>query len=161
MTRGVMERKDAKAVQLTPVGRERTALSTVKTDANFPNDIPGERIELAVVEVRRQLGLITDALNAIDAMNGIAAAGSVVDARTAAKLTEKAADEKFADRMKRLEAEAQAAVFASLDEPPSDVTPDVTSGWVCPTHKAVNLVTLTSRKGRTYRACKGCNNFEH
>jgi len=32
--------------------------------------------------------------------------------------------------------------------------------WECPIHGGVYLVTLTSRQGRTYRCCKGCDDFE-
>lgn len=78
--------------------------------------------------------------------------------------TDEQTGEAFAARMKRMQAEAQAATFASNDAPAAEPIPVASGspveGWVCPTHGDANLTEMTSRKGRKYRACTTCAQFE-
>ena len=80
-------------------------------------------------------------------------------------------EEAFNDRLARLSAEAQAAVFKGDYVPAAkevfgDMLADVPTAadetWLCPTHGRGNLVSNTSRKGRVYLMCTvtGCGQFE-
>ena len=169
MTRGIMGRKAEKATQLTPVGLERPL---PKIGAAFPNDHPTEVVESAVKAIRREVGHILDALDAIDATNGVP---SVVPSTLVPdpKASEREADEKharrpvvivktdeepepFPTRFERLSQQAQEATYRDAEAEPESV------GWTCPKHGADHTVTLTSRKGRLYRACNlaECPEFE-
>jgi hypothetical protein len=58
-----------------------------------------------------------------------------------------------------LQAQAQRAVFTpDIDKPA--VAGSAAPGWVCPTHGAKSTKEQTSRKGRTYRVCTACPEFE-
>lgn len=103
--------------------------------------------------------------------------------KRAQKRVESSSDAEFSERWEALTAEAQAAAFggdlvpaakevfagdlaaegdvsASEGDGPAYVSGSVVPGWVCPTHGDAAIVNLTSRKGRKYRACETCKQFE-
>ncbi len=51
----------------------------------------------------------------------------------------------------------------AMEEVPSAPDPNVPTGpgWECPLHGGEYLRSLTSRRGRRYRACTLCMQFEH
>jgi hypothetical protein len=177
MTAGIMARKDEAATRLTPVGQERIA--------NAPSDVAGgavppptaalpdeerQSILAAIVEARQELARAEKSLETARRTLGEVerninrANGYMLEADWDARRARTAAPEKpFAEHYAELQARAQSAVFGSpADEPsPQPVEQDApTVGWACPEHGSASLTTLTSRKGRTYRSCTACQEFE-
>lgn len=99
-------------------------------------------------------------------MEAVAAAVSAKDRKRAMMLdamVDADATESFADRMARLQKEAQAAAFGGgiTVEPDGGITVEPDGGWTCPDHgKSVKKVS--PRRGREYRGCpvEGCQQFE-
>lgn len=180
MTAGVTSGKVAAA--LTPVGLEKQPVI---------KDMPGafmaqEQVEAIVRTLRAAADDIERALGIDPVAEGLdtevklmereadrkaadRAKADAGDARAQKRVdavtpeTEAAEGEAFADRMKRLQANAEAATYA--DAPVAEPTPTAGSagpgtGWVCPTHGDANLKQLTSGKGRIYMACVTCKQFE-
>lgn len=161
MTAGVMGRKTEKAAMLSPVGAERGPLPE-RTNASFPNDHPLEVVSAALRNMRREIASIVEALDAIEALNGGPVEVPLDSAATVAavKADEKAADSKFAVDFTAKQAAAQAAVYRDAEAEPASPTVAVADGgWECPAHGA-NVKQVTSRKGRVYRLCLVCEEFE-
>ena len=88
----------------------------------------------------------------------------------AIKAAERAADEKFSDRFARLSREAQAAAYGGDLAPAArevfadDIKPAASGsarpGWNCPEHGALFTEDRKSPRGRNYRACTQCAQFE-
>ena len=164
MTAGIMQQKANKSTKLTPVAGEAVS-SLPKTPAAFPNDQPQEvtegiirDIEIQIVrlqEVVTALRLLTGAVESTDEGPTLTPVSATlkVDKEAEAKADENVA---FTANYARLQAEAQAAVFK--DAPPT-VAP-LAKGWECPVHGGTSLQSLTSRKGRMYKACTQCEEFE-
>jgi hypothetical protein len=189
MTKGITERKSAKAgANLTPVGVEA---SGVKPSLTLPNDTGMLMSNEALAQHRDYLRKAAADMLAI--ADGIAvlvgdpeetAEAAAAAAATEAKLAEREADRKAADREKaaagdkkaaervefaedfaRKQAEAQAAVFTASDDAPKGQAAPATpaDGWVCPEHGAEDIEELSSRlRPAGYLACAvaGCGEFE-
>lgn len=153
LTADVMAQKTTASKTLTPVAGEARPPALPKTDAPFPNDMPSEVIEQKVGELDRIIGHLVEARDAMAALVNMPLPGEVVDEKAEQKAAERAADEKFAEHMKQLQSEAQAAVFAPTEEVgPTD------DGWTCPEHG--KAVEKTSKKtGATFIGCPDCNLF--
>lgn len=100
--------------------------------------------------------------------------------KKAQKRVESTSEAEFGERWARLSAEAQASAFsgdlvpaakevfgsdlADADAPaqgePAPVSGSVVPGWVCPTHGDEAILDTKSRKGREYRLCTICKQFE-
>lgn len=157
-----MGRKEAKATTLTPVGVEPGGPLAGLRDAPFPYDGP-EFILPAIDRAVKEVEFIMAGLNALRAAYGGAVPEPVATVEEAVKVKESEADARAAAIKVKLEGEAQkAAVFASHDEPVEEPPAAVGSGWVCTEHGDKNIVELTSRANRKYRACKaaGCRQFQ-
>ena len=154
MTKGIMARKEQAAARLTPVGQERTsAIPTNVPGAMFPNDNPNEVLETAVKAIRREVGYIIQALDNIDATNGVPAATppTADPVKEGEKAADAAAEQRaFEERMKELREEAQEIAFGPIVHP--------STTWRCPTHDTAE--TRTSKRGRVYGACPKCDEFE-
>lgn len=183
MTAGILDRKAGKSVKagLTPVKGEQQASTPAPLDRNpasvggdvFPYD--GGLIEqVAHVhrQVRMNLATMEEAMRSIERACGLPEGGAVVETKASSaererleqQAREREADERvrkqremeapveepFPDRYKRLQEEAQSSAFAGSAAP----------GWACPTHGASAVEQKTSRKGRTYRVCSKCPEFE-
>ena len=153
MTKGIMARKEQAAARLTPVGQERTsAIPTNVPGAMFPNDNPNEVLETAVKAIRREVGYIIQALDNIDATNGVPTPVAVytTDVKSAEKQADEAAAQReFDERMKEQAEAAQTSVFVAVTD---------AARWRCPTHDKVEV--KTSKRGRVYGACPKCDEFE-
>lgn len=178
MVAGIMGIKADKAVRLTPVGTETARLPEVPNVFMAP-----EALADVAKDLRRQAQLLLDVAAGIDVILGVPEAVNAEHARKDAveqKLAEREADRRVADReaaesgdkraaarvsdteafderMARLQAEAQAAVFKA-----ADVESDDAPSWTCPTHGATDIRHLTSPKGRKYDACgvPNCKDFQ-
>jgi len=128
MTAGIMGKKEAKAAQLTPVGREQGGPLSKAFDAPFPFDYPASQVQQALRNIRQEVDYIIKACDAVEA--SLSPAGRVP---------------------------VNPVAFVEADEPVAVISP---TGWSCPEHGDASLVTLTSRKGRTYRSCTSCMEFE-
>lgn len=179
MTAGIMGRKAEKAAKLTPVGAEVPVVHSVIPDqieAPYPNDMPTQELGRALVIITDQVGYILEAVAAIRAAAGIQATAQAVDLDAERKARETAAEERIAAQrvttpqteaiIARLQgAKEQAATFevekqlvkaavATADE----AVATALDGWVCPTHGTAEV--RRSRKGREFRACPSCEEFE-
>lgn len=167
MTADILTRKEAKATTLTPVGMERNGpLAGLRTSAPFPNDNPQEVAQQALIDLDRVLDHLTQARTALADLAGTTSTTPVAEAEAAReeqRKKEREADEKFADRLARLQDEAKEQVFGGKPEPePTVESVAPGTGWTCPTHGDQKLKVLTSGKGRVYTACivEGCTRFE-
>lgn len=162
--------KDAAATKLTPRGAEKGAATPAVNDkalpdttAAFPNDHPQEVLVKALVDIETQLAYIQQAVDAVRAMIG-AVEPPKVDKVVTTKAAEKAADKKaadpeFADRFAQLKKDAEDATFKDgAEDPPEKLFAAGAGPWVCPTHG--DAVEATSRRGRPYRKCEKCDEFE-
>lgn len=180
MTRGIMQTKATKASKLTPVAGE-SSTTVAQVAAGIPEVgnvfLTNEAVADIAKDLRKQAAILLDVAGGLDALTSLpskpAVSEVVVKAREQA-LAEKAADEaaqqrdadetdKFAASLAAKTEAAKAAVFANLDdgedeEPFASEAP--ADGWVCPDHGASTIQELTSRKGRVYRACTQCDEFE-
>ncbi len=188
MTQGILGPKVTRAIKLTPVkGEEPTTVADMVL--TIPQDVPGafmarESMADAVVTLRAMSAQFEAIAAGIEVLLGIGEAVVANDAKTdatSAKLAEREADRKAADRkaasagdvravervieresfdaMLAAKAEAaQAATFAALDD---DGTEEATSNWSCPQHGDKDIHNLVARKsGRRYRACGACDEYE-
>lgn len=170
MTAGTLKRKANKAAQLTPVGLERPRI------ADAPGAFLGqEAVERIISNLR---GAAVDAHAVADELERSLGIDPVeharkVDAKLAQKEIERQADDAakvramtdperrpaFDVKFAAQQAAAQETTFghkliAALDAAPG------TTDWLCPTHGGASITSLISRKGRTYRACAECKEFE-
>jgi hypothetical protein len=166
MTKGVYELKGAKATGLTPIGMEvkgpgpevPRVLGT--TAAPFPNDHPTETINNAVAAIRREVGYIIQALDAIDATNGVPQETPVPQVVEQQKIMEQQADEAAAERAAIQSVEKEAADKFAADfaakaaEAQAQVFTQPTEEVVCPTHG--EAVTRKLAGGKTIRMCSTC-----
>lgn len=173
MTKGITERKAEKAgPRLTPVGVEA---SPTKPSLLLPPKSDGvpevpevfltnEAIRDIAQELRDQATTLIKVADGLDKLTQVPTeVAAKVDPVEVEKAANKAADEKFAEKFKAQQAEAQASVYA--DAPPKEQVAPVTpaSGWECPEHGAEGLEHLTSRlRPAGYTACTvaGCGEFE-
>jgi hypothetical protein len=166
MTAGILNRKASRSqpVTLTPVAGESPL--PAKIAAPFPNDHPVEAINTAVSDIRTQVQNIIDALDAIDATNGVPPVDAPAPVQPSQQERERDADVRVAEIVaaaqptypvyEDLQREAQAAVFAPRVAAVGSAVP----GWVCPVHGAAKTAQKTSRKGRVYGVCTACLEFE-
>lgn len=194
MTKDIMTTKATKASRLTPVAGENPM--TVQEVAKvIPNDLPdrfmsSEELGVAAASLREHAATLIGVADSIDALiESSARRTPTVDPKVAKaeakKAAEKAADERakankpddgseeFKERLDRLSAEAQAAVFKSADDtkkespfnslprevPKAEPQP---AGWECPTHGDLSLTTVKPRKGEPYLMCGigDCEEFQ-
>jgi len=144
LTSQVMGEKKAAAprAKLTPVEGEKAPV-VAETGAPFPYDRL-DVIEQALANIEREVGFIREGL-------GLIKAAAPIRPEDAQKAKERAADEQFAERMARQQAEAQAATFLPV---PDDGTHD----WLCPTHDKA-IVKRSPSPGRELLACPDCKLF--
>lgn len=91
------------------------------------------------------------------------------------RVEQSTSDANFQERYARLSAEAQAATFKGDFVPaakevfgddllpgpyPTAASGSPSADWVCPTHGDADIVNLESKRGRKYRACQTCKQFE-
>lgn len=160
---GIAQKKQGKAATLTPVASEPGGpLDGLKTKAPFPNDHPAEAIRAALAQLRLEAGHILEAVDAAEAaLRAPDAPAPVVEEPVDVKALEQSADaEAFKRDFAAKQAAAQAAAFAAADTPAETPEPATGEGWACPVHGLDSVVTLKSRKGREYRACSKCEEFE-
>lgn len=157
MTAGTRERKADKGATLTPVTMERVL---PRTRAPFPNDHPTEVVESAVRAIRREVQYILDALDAIDATNGVPPVEATVPPEEAERIRNKVADATFAEKFAQQQAEAQAAVFGSVPDQLPTVEALTASRWVCPTHGSAALARTVSRRRPDFLSCNLCDQYE-
>jgi hypothetical protein len=70
-------------------------------------------------------------------------------------------EEPFPSRFERLSADAQSQAFAGNYVPAAqEVFAGMLAEWVCPTHGNSTINNRVSRRGRKYRACTTCGQFE-
>jgi hypothetical protein len=163
MTAGIMGRKQERATSLTPVGMERPAITAVKGDT-FPYDGGiGEQIIHSAKLIRSELASIEACLRSIERESGVTEGGPpplVVDqkeaSRQAVRAAEQVKDNEFKERFAKQQADAQSQVFVVSDAPPDNIR----QGWICPSHGDSNVVGLKSKRGRDYRKCTLCEEFE-
>jgi len=150
----IMGHKAEAAAGLTPVPGERPL---ERTPAEFPWDGAREQLLASVRIIRNELGYMSDGLAKIEAAleaeppkasalhEDIKQREAEADARHVARTAavEEAPD--FATRFAAQTAAAQAATF----------------GWACPTHGAKAILDKVSPKGRKFRACTLCREFEY
>jgi hypothetical protein len=179
MTKGVFELKGAKAAGLTPVGLEvkgpgpEVPRTLGTTAAPFPNDHPTETINNAVAAIRREVGYIIQALDAIDATNGVPQETPVPQVVEQQKQVEQAADEAARERAAIQSVEAGEAAAVKLTDDAVKAAADKfaadyaaksaeaqaqvftsTEEVVCPTHG--EAVTRKLAGGKTIRMCSTC-----
>lgn len=171
MAADIMGKKEAKAAKLTPVGVERRS-ETLYLKKDEPVTFIGPVVtpdELASVLDQMKLAerTLRNAQQAVATLywrqhNGqepppeldegavIAAARKVFpDAIVVDEAGEMPMSE-FEEKYAAMQQAAQAAVFSGSPQ----------AGWECPTHGDAGLEDRTSRKGRSYRACTQCEEFE-
>lgn len=174
MAAGIMGNKARAAAKLTPTTAEKAAApgwpvgGDVKTYAPFPYDdlnmIEGAltRMEQAANDVLDQVRFVRQGLQLIRDAEPQAKA-----AEAARKQAEREADERAAiqereaiqsvakDDQEDFEAEMAAKAAAAQAATFKQAEPD---GWACPEHGG--FVEKTSGKGRKYRGCSECDEFE-
>lgn len=176
MTAGIMGRKATAAARLTPVGGEvPVAHALPRTPAAFPNDQPQEVVEGTIIILERQITHLQEVVTALRGLASRPAENEPVDLDEQRRARERAADERVAhltavangqaaavDKEEREAAEQFKTDFAAKAAAAQTATftrqAPVADGWVCPEHAVA--VVKTSRKGREYRACPSCDEFE-
>lgn len=159
MTAAIINRKRgvAAASGLTPVGFEAPRVSPPpvtslagRHETVFPYDDP-QTVHTAishglklVEEVKAELEHVTKGLLALGAL--YSAPEPLPPPEDPVRVAEREADARFAADLAAKQAAAQAQVFSAV--------------WTCPTHGIAATVEQTSRKGRKYRACTKCSEFE-
>ena len=120
------------------------------TGVGFPNDDPQDVLLQAVAAIRREMGYIAAALDAVMAAIGAENRPSAPDSNGADRSAERDADARYAARL------------AASGIPASDPRIAVEwSDWTCPDHGiGENATTLTKRL--RYRRCptSDCREFE-
>lgn len=160
MTASITGRKSDAAKRLTPVGQEvEKAHVLPRTQAVFPNDVPTEAVVQAVAAIRREVGYILAALDAVDEQLGKAADSGPVDLDAVRREREREADERVAaaERITTPETEAIKERLSALSKKAQEAT-FTEGGWVCPTHG--KATTKTTSRGREFRGCPDCDEFE-
>jgi len=174
MTAGILDRKANKAqsVGLTPVAGEaapKPPLCDISTPAEFPFDRP-DLIQKALADAREQVVFVLDGIDRIIAAFGANPYRTDTVMAPDTKAAEREADERarayaaanppdrgpnepvdFSADYAAKQAAAQAAVFTSGSAAP---------GWVCPVHGKSSTQETLSKKGRKYRICTKCPEFE-
>lgn len=185
MTADISKRKGDKDATLTPVGIEKGGpLDGRHPGAPFPYDdaqtVHGAiRQGLRVVdEAAQHLGHVRTGLVQLAALYGAdsdvpAPYATLVSEAVASRRDSEKAHEEWLEEWRAKQQDAQAQAFGQptlLDEAkrifgddlvvPVPVTTE--GGWACPDHALEDVVALTSRKGRKYRACRvaSCRQFE-
>jgi hypothetical protein len=178
MTAGIMQRKNA---TLTPVAGEIEAapptISDVKGDV-FPFDAGiDEQIEHSARIIRAELARIEECLRSIERAANLPEGGIPVTTfvpkseqiRLATRADEAESERKYTEseqfqrdfEEKQRKAQEQALASLDADTPvPEEPLPNADGGWACPEHGSAFIITLVSKKGRTYRTCKHCEEFE-
>lgn len=179
MTAGIMGRKSKAAAKLTPVVGEVQPIHKISPVADaysgtagapWPFDDP-QTTMTALKAARQEVLHVMEGIDRLLAIYGVQlepptlpaqaqaeeqrARDRAADERVAAQAAAEPPEESFDERLSRLTAEAQKAVFAKVTEA---VTAAPVDGWVCPEHGKFQV--LTSRRGRQYRACTTCEEFE-
>lgn len=163
MTAGIVGRKAAKSAGLTPTPGEVAASSSAvpaRIAASFPNDHPREAIEQAIGLIRLEVAHVLSALDAIESVLGTVRAPSPAPVADV-KAQEREADERAAEYAAQQKAEFAASIAQKAREAQESVfgpTPD--AGWKCPKHGDAKITNETSRRGRKYRKCGLCTEFE-
>lgn len=162
LVRGVTDRKPG--LPLTPIAQE-------KTGPAYAGESKAPFFEPASAELVAYLHTIADTammiLSVVDrvekeltqaALEGRTPSrvsyAKVAPEAEPERLTEKQkveAEESFEESFARKQAEAQAAVFTHTDAKAEGL-------WLCPVHGSA--VEATSKKGRKYRRCEACSEFE-
>lgn len=179
MTAGILDRKAGKTASagLTPVAGERAP-----APPTIPHDLPGnfmaaEGIRDAAKDLRAHAALLLSVADSLDLLTGMPTVQQVdptVLVEEARKRAEREADARvaaanaarattttndFAVQFAEKQEAAQRAVFSpDADKPP--VSGSAAAGWACPVHGPSATQEKTSRKGRTYRVCSRCLEFE-
>lgn len=189
MTSQIVSHKQEKAQSagLTPVGlekgaangREKRAPLDGRHDVIFPFD-DQQTIHQAIIDGLKAVTTLTyhvehirDGLKVLAECYGVLLElppatptpeiGPKIDRAkeaAASAWVEKKAEEKFQADFAEQSKKAQAEVFAPAPVPPVPVEPETAEGWSCPKHEYKTLTTLTSKRGRVYRACLSCSEFE-
>jgi hypothetical protein len=193
MTKDIMTTKATRSQKLTAVAGE-SGMTVASVALTLPNDVGVFMSNEALIDHAQALRkFAADAIAIADGLDAMAAGPNlppslpVIDEKAAAINAKKAAEqegdrkaaaskaddgsEAFKERLDRLSAEAQAAVFTAADddgtqpESPFNSLPHelpVTDGWTCPEHGSKDLSTITPRKGDPYRMCGvgDCEYFE-
>lgn len=163
MTAGIMDKKAAKATTLTPVSGEKAVL-----DRTFPVALPydnADMIQKALADAREQVVFVLEGIDKIISAFGEnpyqSAAPDTAD--LAQRQKEREADERVkaaaCPKYEQLQQEAQASLGWDQPTPPVQ-SPTERGGWFCHTHKDAPVRELTSKKGRVYKACTICEEFE-
>ena len=144
MTAGIIGRKAERAATLTPVGMERAVPHAAEQG-------------ITLEQAERLLQDLDDANRAgRRAYENLIRTGqrfvAILSGKPDTALDEAAVVGDFPAEFAAKAAAAQAATFG--DAPPLD------EGWSCSVHDQASLKELTSRKGRKYRACTLCEEFE-
>lgn len=178
MTAGIIGPKAERARKLTPVVGETSTTMAQFAAATLPNDVgmlmSNESLWEAAKQLRANAAAMLTIAEGIEKLTGeppywkTPVASDPAKPTKAEKAATKAAYEKESDeRVKSMMVEIApgfppASSLASLDdgaeeEPAAPAAP--ADGWVCPKHGDTTK-TLRSRKGREYRACTECDEFE-
>ena len=147
MTSGIMQRKETKAATLTPVGAEKAGPLKGPVPAAFPYDYPEQEVRKAIGELRRQARIINEAADAVE---------KALDGEAPPATFEHAGGREY----KQVETPAPEVAEANGPAQAEQPAQPAPGKWECPTHGTLNIQQLTSRRGREYRACTACKEFE-
>jgi len=177
MTAGIMDRKSGRSESkgLTPVAGELPA------KAGIP-DVPevfltNEAVADVARDLRAQATLLLQVADALDARTGVVTA-TVPPVRFIAESEARQKEREADERIRQIKAtettaapsilpvyadlqkQAQDAVFAAVQPTMPARAGSVAPGWKCPTPGATYVEVKSSRKGREYRVCSRCPEFE-
>jgi len=164
---GILGRKQQRAATLTPVGVEKNGPLDGPIPGIFPWDYPKEQIAAAIGRIRTELAGVENGLKRVEEAAGLPAPVPISPlpndqaeaAREEQRLKERAADD-LARAQSSFEAGYEAKIAAAQEQVFQTASPLVDEGWACPVHGYKAIVGLVSRKGRKYRACRDCEEFE-
>lgn len=170
MTAGIMSRKATAAARLTPVAGEVAVTHALpRTSAPFPNDQPAEVVSDTIIVLERQIAHLQEVVAALRLLAN-QPAETPVDLDAQRRDRERAADERINHLTAVANGQAQAVDDAEQEAAQQFVASFAAKsaaaqaatfkpvGWVCPEHRVAEV--KTSRKGREYRACPQCTEFE-
>lgn len=173
MARSVTARKSSASLTPTPMEAWPLRDGPVITGALFPDDQPTNeiegallRVEREIANIRKMMGIVSNELTAQQAKEKeadarVAAAEQVQPKRDFAA--------EFADKQERAKAAAFDGVRGASTRATSTTGDGNVSGregdatgvvWACPAHGAGSTVTKQSPRGRSFRACSQCGEFE-
>lgn len=165
LVRGVTDRKPG---PLTPIGQEASgpAYAGEAKEPFFGGEIAPMVAALHVIgDQLMMLMSIRDKLEANlthMALEGRLPEHKTIPVAEPERLTEKQkveAEPDFAARFAAQQAAAQAAVFTTTDAKAAASADSAVQGlWLCPVHGSAT--ERTSKRGRKYRACEECSEFE-